>query len=133
MANYLTLQEAVAANRCLPFGNSDGEILVSYLRVAKKNGLDVVLLPTIDGGIEGDFGNGLLILGSKALDRTFLFLKIDAGRGLFGGQKFRYQTYLGSPSDDLWTPGPSFGLFITALTSINNVYRSEGLLRGPAL
>jgi hypothetical protein len=67
------------------------------------------------------------------MDRDFLFLKVDAGRGFFGGQKSRIQVFLGSPHEDLWTPASPFGFLTLALTPVNNVYRYEGLLRGPAL
>jgi hypothetical protein len=71
---------------------------------------------------------GLMLLHSPhQLESAFLFVKLDAGRGLLGGQKAVFASYIASDLDaDAWAPGAVFKMWAMAVTSIGNLYRHEG-------
>ena len=72
--------------------------------------------------------DGLLMLELPALSKGILYVKIHAGRGLFGGEKNTYNVYFDDTSTgDIWTPGPVFKSYLLAIAGINNIFRSEGL------
>ena len=72
--------------------------------------------------------DGLLMLELPALNMGMLYVKIHAGKGLFGGEKNTYNVYFDDTNTgDIWSPGPVFKSYLLAITGINNIFRSEGL------
>ncbi len=61
------------------------------------------------------------------LSAGFLFVKLSAGRSLFGKQKAVYASYTETIlGDDNWAAGPVFRSWVQAITSIGNIYRAYG-------
>ena len=108
-------------------------MLKDYLTAAARSGLDIKVDAYRAEDLTEMFGEGLMPLKSLDLLSRFLFVKVDAGRGFFGGQKVHILCYLAEYNTDEYTPGPSFPSLSIALTSINNVYRQQGLLKGSAV
>lgn len=72
-------------------------------------------------------------VGPCALNTDFLYVKLDGGRGFFGGKKAVFASYVAYCESDLFEVGPVFKSWAFALAAINNLYRNAGLLKGPAL
>ena len=127
-----SLGNILEATRRVAFDNTDGLVLQGYLKQAIKHGLDVKLLATTASELQEMMADGILLMHSNTLDVTFLFVKVDAGKGFFGGQKSRVQSYLGD-ANSLLNPGPVFSGLAMGVTSINNIYRGVGVLSGAAI
>ena len=108
-------------------------MLKDYLIAAGRSGLDVKVDAYRAEDLTEMFGLGLMPLKSLDLLSRFLFVKVDAGRGFFGGQKVHILSYRAEYATDEYAPGPSFSALSVALTSINNIYRKQGLLKGSAV
>ncbi|MGY0505418.1 hypothetical protein [Luteimonas sp. e5] len=76
------------------------------------------------GALQQACENGCIVLTCPFLETDFVFLKLDAGRGLFGGQKYRVMSYVGTVDLDELMPGSTFKSFAIALTAINNIHRN---------
>ena len=107
----------------------DLEALKVYFAGVRKNDLDL----EFDGGFEGVsemMQEGIILLQSRDLQSQFAFINVDAGRGLFGGQKTRVATYTADLYRNEYLPGPVLSGLLRALIGINNIYRAEGFLKG---
>lgn len=133
LPTYTSFAKILEATNRIPFTNRDGAELLAYLKSAAKNGLDISVHPIMKGSIQENFGEGVIVLTSAALDADFVVIKVDGGHGFFGGQKSNFMFYVGRVESDELMPGATFRSFARAITSINNIYRGAGLLRGPAL
>lgn len=122
-----------AANR-LPFSGSDAEKLRVHLETTRKHGLDLEIdLGSSDDAVREMIGEGFLCLQSRDLQTDILLVNVDAGKGFFGGQKFRVLTYTSDIYRGQYYAGPVLGSLLRALTGINNLYRAAALLKGPAI
>lgn len=130
--NFATIQAVFSSTRRVPFRPFDGEILLTYLQIADRNELDIRVEVRDSDELKEMFAEGAILLSSTTLRHRFLFLNIDAGRGFFGGQKSRVLSYIGDLYRDEFQPGPSFNNLATATSSINNLFRAEGALKGSA-
>lgn len=130
---YTSLENVLASTRRIPFDSFDAQILLAYLQAAVRNGLDIKLDASNEKDMKEMFADGAMLLKSECLERCFLFLKIDAGRGLFGGQKTHVLSFLGHIYKNELLAGPSFKSLAVAISSINNIFRGVGVLRGPAV
>lgn len=133
LPTYTSFAKILEATNRIPFTNHDGAELLSYLKAAGRNGLDILVHPIMKGTIQESFDEGIIVLTSAALERDFVVIKIDGGHGFFGKQKANFMFYVGRVESDELMPGATFRSFARAITSINNIYRGAGLLRGPAL
>ena len=133
MQDYSPFDSFIGTTNRLPISETEARQLITFVKTNDKHGLTVRLHDAFAGDILGRFEQGIVLLTSPVLDSDFLFLKIDDGRGLFGGQKHRYLSGIGSYNRDAFMPGASFGNLAFALTSINNLFRAEGLCKGPVL
>jgi hypothetical protein len=124
--DYITLDAIKATTSRVPFHDSDRHFLMGYLKTCESKGRDLHIsyLSRAEGNEARD---GIFILSSPSmLQRDFLFVKCNAGRGFLGGQKATCNSYVGSAEDDQWMIGPIFRYVAIALTSITNVYEGEG-------
>ena len=118
--------------RPIAYSPIDLEALKVYFAGVQKNGLDL----WIDGGFENVpkmMQEGLIMLQSYDLQSQFAFINVDAGRGLFGGQKTRVATYTADLYRNEYLPGPVLSGLLRALVGINNIYRAEGFLKGSGI
>lgn len=123
------LKEILSATLRLPYTAADTQAVANYLTFNLNKGLDTQLNPWWTENSDVYLREGCLIISSPIqLVHDFVFIKLNAGKGLFGGQKSAYGSYLGSVDNDSFTPGTTFKLFGIALTSINNIYRGVGYL-----
>lgn len=114
-----------ATSRC-SYTARELEMLVNHLEANHRKGLDTVLNTLCD---EDTVKDGILIISSpEQIGRDIVLVKLNAGKGLFGGQKAAYGFYLGMVEYDSYQPGATYKHFAVAITSINNIYRAIGLL-----
>lgn len=83
--------------------------------------------PIMAGSVKEAFDDGFIAFKAADLDTDFVFVKQNAGRGLFGGQKSRVMTYVGSITENELMPSTLFKNVAMAMASVNAVYRSQGL------
>ena len=58
--------------------------------MSRGKGYDISLAPSLNGDTEAfqeALSQGFIILKSDMLDTSFLFIKVNGGTGIFGGQK----------------------------------------------
>lgn len=114
-----------ATSRC-SYNTKELDVLVNYIEYNQKRGLDTRLNAVCNEDI---FNDGILIISSPdQIGRDIVLVKLNAGKGLFGGQKAAYGFYLGMVEYDSYQPGATYKHFAVAITSINNIYRAIGLL-----
>ena len=122
--HYQDLDTILSTTNRLPFDDNDLRNLKEYMKMSRGKGYDISLAPSLSGDTEAfqeALSQGFIILKSDMLDTSFLFIKVNGGTGIFGGQKKKIISFIGSPSE--FTPDHVFNKFIIALTAINNIYR----------
>ncbi|WP_319237474.1 hypothetical protein [uncultured Propionivibrio sp.] len=127
------MTEILNATRRLPFEMLELQQFSNLVAANQRSGLD-----TRASGTMGDertviemLQDGVMILWCREmLGIDVVFVKLDGGKGFFGGQKSLFATYIGSEVHDDFSPGPTFKMWGMALTSINNIYRGHGFLKG---
>lgn len=125
---YTSFEKIMESTNRLPFNNLDGGLLIAYLKRSARKGLDIRVHQCMKGTVQEAFADGIMALTSTTLDVDFVFVKINGGKGLFGGQKSNILSFVGQVELNELMPGTSFKNFMMALSSINNVFRGEGLL-----
>jgi hypothetical protein len=108
----------------------------------RKHNCNVYYTDDISVGKEGDvvdikrlmdiLSKGYLVLTAPQLQVRFLYVKVYGGKGMFWGKKIHYAVYQQDYNEKIWTPLGNFKIWGLAVTGINNIFRSEGLLKGPA-
>ncbi len=130
---YSPIEMILKTTQRLPIGKSELETVLAQMKRNAKHGLPILFHPLMETtGIEG-LADGVLMLTSPLLGRDFLFVKINGGQGLFGRQKHKILSYIGSVEDDGFMAGTVFRSIAVAITSINNIFRAEGLATGPII
>lgn len=132
-ATYTSFENIFTSSRRIPLTSFERQVLSAYLETAIRNGLDIKLDISSEDQVEEMLSDGAILLKSQLLDRSFLLVKIDAGRGFFGAQKTHILTFIGDSYKDEFQAGPSLKSIAVALTSINNIFRGVGALHGHAL
>jgi len=127
---YTSFNSYLETTNRLSISIPEAETAIMFMRTNDKHGLTVRLHDTFKDHIRSVLDDGILLLTSPILDCDFLFLKIDNGKGLFGRQRSRYLSAIGSYNDDALMPGATFRNIAIALTSINNVFRDQGFAKG---
>jgi hypothetical protein len=123
---YQELETILSTTNRIPFNNKDLTVLKEYMKMSRAKGYDIALDPSLNGNTEAfqeALAEGFIILKSDMLDTCFLFINVNGGTGLFGGQKIKIMSFIGPPSDFTFTPGHVFNKLVIALTGINNIYR----------
>ena len=124
---YASLESIMTASNRLHFSQADGQYLLSTLKGFMQSGRRINFHPTMAGSVKEAFDEGFIALKAADLDTDFVFIKQNAGRGLFGGQKSRVMTYVGSLEHDELMPSTLCKNVIMAMAAVNAVYRSQGL------
>lgn len=123
---YTTFDAIMASSNRVHFTQADGEYLVSIIKQFKANGRRFNFHPYLQGSVKEAFDEGMIALTAADLDTSFVFVKQNAGRGFFGGQKSRVMTYVGSVEDDQLMPSVLCKNVVGAMAAVNAVYRSQG-------
>ena len=83
--------------------------------------------------LESLMSEGYLTLTAPQIELRLLYVKVYGGKGMFWGKKIHYAIYQQDYDENVWTPLGTFKFWSQAVTEINNIFRSEGLLKGSAL
>jgi len=121
--SHVTLEAALSTTRRVPYDERDFSMLRAYKDSVKGTNRDLVLHHSMGGVLQQAAESGYLLFSCPFLETDFVFFKLDAGRGLFGGQKSRFMSYVGTIDLDELMPGTTFGSFAAALASLNNIHR----------
>ena len=114
----------------LPFTDQELKIFIDATKRRHSNGHDLrfgdgVLLTDKNEFLAATKDGLCFSFSPKQLEVRFLFVKCDGGKGLWGGQKAVYNSYLQHFHEDTWAIGAVFKLWAIAATSIGNVYRGN--------
>lgn len=131
MLKSLTLEQIDKSTNRIPFTELEIRLMMEFFTTSQKKGRDLrmgssTIMVRSGQDVLDMAKDGILAISSEALQLDLLFAKVDAGRGLFGGQKAAYVSYVNSPGEDEWTIGTTYKSWSVAITSIGNVYRHEG-------
>lgn len=91
-----------------------------------KKGYDIELDETLIL-IPEMLSEGVVCLRSRAIACDIILVNVDAGRGLFGGQKTRVLTYTSDIYRNEYYAGPALSGILRALVGVNNLYRGGNL------
>ncbi|MEJ6402055.1 hypothetical protein [Yoonia sp. 2307UL14-13] len=128
-----TVDEVLRTSNRLPFKDSDVDTVFLVMRKQNQRGLEVHFHPSFATAREqavAGMKEGFFVLSCPQIQSDFIFVCENAGKGLFGRQKRSYRLFLGDIGKDNFSAVNSFRVFTIALTSINNVFRHEGWLKG---
>jgi len=75
----------------------------------------------------------IITLIAPQLGIRVLYIKVYGGKGMLWCKKIHYPVYQQDCDEKTWTPLGTFKIWGLAVTGINNIFRSEGLLQGSAL
>jgi hypothetical protein len=116
-----TFQAVLATTRRVPLDRSDMQMVKAYKTSVADTPKDVVLHPMHKDKVKEAFDNGFIVLSGRHYEADFAFVKIAAGRSLFGGQKSRVNCYVAIFNELI--PGPSYKDLGTALAAINDIHK----------
>lgn len=124
MVPHYTSTDAIFASLArVPFERSDLEVLRAYKDGVAGTSRDITFHPWMAGELAEAAREGFFVLQVPAMEADVLFVKVDAGRGFFGGRKQRVACYIGAYPDELM-PAPLFNSLAAALAGLNNIQRS---------
>ena len=121
--SHVTLQDALNSTKRTAFTKLDLQMLHAYKGSVTNSNRDIVLHHSMGGSLQQASESGYVIISCPSLETDFAFFKLDAGRGLFGGQKSKVMSYVGTVDLDELMPGTTFKNLAMALSSINNIHR----------
>ena len=138
-----TFREIMKVHMREPFNDSEIQLFLNNIIKLKKKNCSIYYTDDISTGKEGDavdtkrlmetLSKGYLVLTAPQLQVRFLFVKVYGGKGIFWGKKIHYAAYQQDYDEEIWMPLGNFKIWGLAVTGINNIFRSAGLLQGPAL
>lgn len=128
----VTLEKLLDTVSPIPFDESEVRLALESVKTRYKKGSDLRFghprVANTPAELERFYQGGLLFLFSQSqLESGFLFVKLSAGKSLFGRQKAVYASYLESElGSGEWVAGPVFKMWAIAVTSLGNLYRGNG-------
>ena len=136
-----TLKEILKVHMREPINDPEFEALFNNMKRLKKNGCDLFWTEDITLSIQNEKGkllgqmmsDGYITLTAPQIGIRILYVKIYGGKGMLWGKKIHYAVYQQDYDEKTWTPLGTFKIWGLAVTGINNIFRSEGLLQGSAL
>jgi len=136
-----TLKEILKVHMREPIDDSEFEALFNNMKRLKKNGCDLFWTEDITLSIQNEKGkllgqmmsDGYITLTAPQIGIRILYVKVYGGKGMLWGKKIHYAVYQQDFDEKTWTPLGTFKIWGLAVTGINNIFRSEGLLQGSAL
>ena len=136
-----TLKEILKVHMREPINDPEFEALFNNMKRLKKNGCDLFWTEDITLSIQNEKGkllgqmmsDGYITLTAPQIGIRILYVKVYGGKGMLWGKKIHYAVYQQDYDEKTWTPLGTFKIWGLAVTGINNIFRSEGLLEGSAL
>jgi len=132
--HYCTFDEITKTSNFVPFEQKHIQFLISLIKKQHAKGLVVRFHPNFTPSPQEalkKMEDGIFVLTCPQIQSDFVFVCENAGKGLFGGQKRFFKIFIGDFEKDDFSAATSFKSFGIAATSVNNIFRSEGLLSGP--
>ena len=139
-----TFKEIMKVHMREPFIESEVKVLLGNIKKLKNKGCDFFFTEDIVKSIKKSSGEtrgelleslmseGYLTLIAPQIKLRLLYVKVYGGKGMFWGKKIHYAVYQQDYDEKVWTPLGTFKFWSLAVTGINNIFRSEGLLKGSA-
>ena len=138
-----SLKEILKVHMREPFSDPEFHTLFGNMKRLKKNGCDLLWTEDITlslnskkdkGKLLGEMmGDGYITLNCPQIGIRLLYVKVYGGKGILWGKKILYSVYQQDYDEKKWTPLGTFKSWGLAVTGINNIFRSEGILQGSAL
>ena len=136
-----TFKEIMKVHMREPFSDPEFLALFGNMKRLKKNGCNLHWSEEITRSLNNDKGkllgtvmlDGYVILLAPQIGIRLLYVKVYGGKGMLWGKKIHYAVYQQDYDEKTWTPLGTFKIWGLAVTGINNIFRSEGLLQGSAL
>ena len=138
-----TFKEIMKVHMREPFNDNEIQFFLNNIKNLKKHSCSVYYTDDVSTGKEGDvvgtkrlmdmLSKGYLVLTAPQLQVRFLYVKVYGGKGMFWGKKIHYAAYQQDYDENTWTPLGNFKIWVLAVTGINNIFRSQGLLQGSAV
>ena len=136
-----TLKEILKVHMREPIDDPEFDTLFNNMKKLKKNGCDLFWTEDITLSIQNEKGkllgqmmsDGYITLTAPQIGIRILYVKVYGGKGMLWGKKIHYAVYQQDYDEKTWTPLGTFKIWGLAVTGINNIFRSEGLLEGSAL
>ena len=136
-----TLKEILKVHMREPINDPEFDALFNNMKRLKKNGCDLFWTEDITLSIQNEKGkllgqmmsDGYITLTAPQIGIRILYVKVYGGKGMLWGKKIHYAVYQQDYDEKTWTPLGTFKIWGLAVTGINNIFRSEGLLQGSAL
>ena len=125
-----SIQSIMETTARISFEKSEIQMLIGTIKKRHQDGHDLQFGPGESPILKEDFlglmSTGICLLHSPTqLKMRFLYVKCNAGRGLFGGQKSVFNSYIQDlDEEDKWTVGAVFKVWGFAATSSGNIYRN---------
>lgn len=122
----------MSASRLLPFSELEVRAAMDNVKLRRSKGTDLSMghprfCPEGPEILQAAQEGVIFFHSPIQLEGAFLFAKVDAGRGLLGRQKAAFPSFVcGDLYLDSWQAGATFTSWITAITSIGNIYRGSG-------
>lgn len=105
------LETILSSTDRLSFSVKEALVLTDYVAENVGGRYCLSIDPMISNNVEDlekALLEGFIILRSDILDVCVLFVKVNCGKGFFGGQKSKIMSFTGRPSDSSYTPGRVF-------------------------
>jgi hypothetical protein len=138
-----TFKEIMKVHMKEPFNDSEIQVFLSNIKKLKKHNCSIYYTDDISTGKVGEvvdvkrlmdiLSKGYFVLTAPQLQVRFLYVKVYGGKGMLWGKKIHYAVYQQHYDENIYTPLGNFKIWGLAVTGINNLFRSEGLLKGSAL
>ncbi|WP_417807284.1 hypothetical protein [Thioclava sp.] len=128
-----SMTEILNSANLLPFERQHIQFLVSLLKKQYAKRLVVRFHPLFADSPQealAKMQDGIFVLTCPQIQSDFVFTCENGGKGLFGGQKRVFKVFIGDLELDDFTAANTFKSFGIATTSVNNIFRNEGLLSG---
>lgn len=126
-----TLDEVLRTTRRVSFTPLQVEYIQAFVRSNRQQGLQTGIHSAMYAPDTDYAADGLFMIVSPEVNTIFLLVKLDAGTGLFGGQKAKFGVWMG-PGDagpgSPWVPGPVRSSLMVQVASINNIHRAAGMM-----
>ena len=124
-----TLKEILKVHMREPINDNEFQTLFGNMKRLRKNGCELIWSADISKSLL----EGYLTLDAPQLGIRLLYVKVYGGKGMLWGKKIHYAVYQQDYDEKNWTPLGTFKVWGLAVTGINNIFRSAGLLQGSAL
>lgn len=129
-----SLGEIMRSTNRRSFSPTEHRYILRFLETEARNGLVVRFHPTMEkNDVLAALNQGILLLHCPQIESDILFVKVNEGRGILGGEKSRFVNYISEPMCDTFTAGCSHKHLMLGLTGINNIFRHHGLIFGMAV